>query len=189
MVMKRCNNGHFYDSDKYGQCPYCGISILTHRKRCRLSAPNRREIQPYAPETVGLETVASPTAASKGGIRKQRQNGRIYAEKKRVLTVVGWLCVHRRTFKGGRTTALNRKRTLSAERQTWIFQSRVMTAYREKNHAVISFNPKTAVSGCCRAKATGMVYLNDEEVYSASELFKGDVIELGQTKLKFVPFL
>ena len=57
-----------------------------------------------------------------------------------------------------------------------------------ENHAVISFNPK---NGCFRllpGESHGMVYLNDEEVYSASELFKGDVIELGQTKLKFVPF-
>ena len=27
MAMKRCNNGHFYDNDKYSNCPYCGVQI------------------------------------------------------------------------------------------------------------------------------------------------------------------
>ena len=41
MVMKRCNNGHFYDSDKYGQCPYCGISNIDASKTKRVNGTTK----------------------------------------------------------------------------------------------------------------------------------------------------
>ena len=27
MNLKRCNNGHFYDADKFETCPYCNPTV------------------------------------------------------------------------------------------------------------------------------------------------------------------
>ena len=54
MVMKRCNNGHFYDSDKYGQCPYCGISNIDASKTMPIIRPESERNSTVCSETVGL---------------------------------------------------------------------------------------------------------------------------------------
>ena len=28
MKLSKCANGHFYDSDKYPECPYCNTDLL-----------------------------------------------------------------------------------------------------------------------------------------------------------------
>lgn len=187
MVMKRCNNGHFYDSDKYGQCPYCGISNIDASKTMPIIRPESERNSTVCSETVGLETVASPTAASKAAYGNNGKTVGFMQKNKGIDPVVGWLVCIDGPSKGQDYRIKSEKNFIGRAANMDIAITDDDSISRE-NHAVISFNPK---NGCFRllpGESHGMVYLNDEEVYSASELFKGDVIELGQTKLKFVPF-
>ena len=35
MKLTKCENGHFYDSDKYPECPYCNTDLLRDRSIVR----------------------------------------------------------------------------------------------------------------------------------------------------------
>jgi len=61
-------------------------------------------------------------------------------------------------------------------------------AISHENHAVISFNPKKNSYLLAPGAGRGIIYLNDEEVATPTELKAYDSIEMGQTKLLFVPF-
>ncbi|MCG6861053.1 MAG: protein kinase [Chromatiaceae bacterium] len=61
-------------------------------------------------------------------------------------------------------------------------------AISRDDHAVLSCNPKRHTFRLAPGDSRGIVYLNDEEVDSATELQPYDRIELGETKLLFVPF-
>ena len=56
------------------------------------------------------------------------------------------------------------------------------------NHAVISFNPKKNTYRLTPGESRGIINLNEEEVATPTVLNAYDKIELGQTKLLFVPF-
>ncbi|WP_242471099.1 FHA domain-containing protein [Thiocystis violacea] len=53
--------------------------------------------------------------------------------------------------------------------------------------AVISYNPKRHTYRLAPGDSRGLAYLNDEEVIAPVELAPYDQIELGETKLLFVP--
>jgi hypothetical protein len=56
------------------------------------------------------------------------------------------------------------------------------------SHAVVSFDPKRGKFRLHAGEGRGLVYLNEDIVDGAAELNPYDVIELGQTKLLFIPF-
>ena len=47
MKLTKCENGHFYDSDKYPECPYCNADLLKDRSIVRTGEAE----QPAAVET------------------------------------------------------------------------------------------------------------------------------------------
>ena len=57
-----------------------------------------------------------------------------------------------------------------------------------RSHAIISFEPKRGTFRLSAGDGRGLVYLNDEPVESPAKLMPYGVIELGQTKLMFIPF-
>jgi pSer/pThr/pTyr-binding forkhead associated (FHA) protein len=58
---------------------------------------------------------------------------------------------------------------------------------REK-HAAVVFDPKKRTFWLLPGDSQGLVYVNDELVHSPSTLKQHDKIELGETKLLFVPY-
>lgn len=40
MKLTKCENGHFYDSDKYPECPYCNSDLLRDRSIVRTARPS-----------------------------------------------------------------------------------------------------------------------------------------------------
>jgi hypothetical protein len=58
---------------------------------------------------------------------------------------------------------------------------------REK-HAIVVFDPKKLLFWVMPGESAGLVYLNGEVVHSPSQLKRDDILELGKTKLVFIPF-
>ena len=56
------------------------------------------------------------------------------------------------------------------------------------NHAIVSYNPKNNSFKILPGDGHGLTYLNDDEVLTPMELKRGDIVEIGKTKLMFVPF-
>ena len=164
--MIRCNNGHYYDSTKHTSCPYCGVQDLDiDINKTMAKRPGSRGSQgPEAGKTVG-----------------------VYKKKLGIDPVVGWLVA----IEG---PELGRDFRITAERN-FIGRSEDMDIsiagdemVSRENHAVVSFNPKNQSFRLFPGDSKGLVYLNDEEVVTPVTLKHTDVIEMGNTKLMFVPF-
>lgn len=195
MAMQRCNNGHFYDNEKYTTCPYCGVQNLnvqaTIAKRNFSPAENvgaTQAVSHHQPEDSDFKTVASHAVRSK--VESHDEPGETVGLVKRktgIDPVVGWLVCTAGPERGRDYRIRSEKNSLGRSETMDICLSADETISRE-NHAFIVFNPKNMAFRVQAGESRGLVYLNNEEVPTYADLQPYDVIELGQTKLMFVPF-
>ena len=174
---KRCEQGHFYDPGKYMSCPYCGVRGL--------------DLDETTPHRAAVEGVAVEDTHRRGQVvRFNRDDDETVGVLNRALgmnPVVGWLvCV------GGKNRG--RDYRIRAE-NNFIGRSQKMHICIENDemvsrdkHAVISYNPKKNSFKLSPGESSSLVYLNGEDLDSPAELKPYDVIQLGETRLIFVPF-
>jgi hypothetical protein len=179
MSMKRCDNGHYFDSSKYSACPSCGIedldiqATMIHRvpqastahsegQTARLDRPSGSEGEPGV--TVG-----------------------VFRKKMGIDPVVGWLVCIAGGDKGRDFRIRSERNSIGRATHMDICLSGDDSISREK-HAYVSYNPRKNSFLLTPGESRGIVYLNDEEVATPMPIKPFDVIELGQSKLLFVPF-
>ena len=171
MALKRCENGHYYDPKKHSTCPSCGIPDLELPSK---TTP-RRPDPPPAP--------APPPAAGEADVGKTVPLER---KTKGIDAVVGWfVCVD--GADRGQDYRIRSERNFIGRGDA--MDIRIVgdeTVSRDK-HASVSFNPKNQQFKLHPGDGRGLVYLNDDDVDSATPLKAGDIVELGQTKLMLVP--
>jgi hypothetical protein len=184
MSLRRCDNGHYYDENKHSSCPSCGLrdSAVEPTKPMRGIPPPDNADSPARPIDAQPSHRPEPKPAPElAATRPYRPS------KSGVDPVVGWLvCIE--GHEKGRDYRIRSERNLIGRATSMdICISSDETISREK-HAVISFNPKKGSFLLAPGEGRGLVYLNDDEVSVPVELKPYDVIELGRTKLVFVPF-
>lgn len=186
MSMKRCANGHFYDDAKYQQCPYCGISNMDASKTMPIITPRPTE---GAGETAGRTVAMSPEEIAKRQAAASGDDGKTVAIMKKktgIDPVVGWLvCVDGPSR--GKDYRIKSERNFIGRDPSMDISVQGDESISRNNHAVISYNPKNNSFRLIPGDGHGLVYLNDDEVFVPMELKRGDIIEMGQTKLIFVP--
>lgn len=195
--MKRCANGHYYDETKHSLCPHCGVNIdlnlgVTMPKR---PTPNDElgKTKAKYPETnpdLG-KTVAQIQNGLKNYSAHQLQNENktvaIVRNKIGIDPVVGWLVCIEGPDKG-KDYRIRSERNFIGRSEKMDICIASDEAISRENHAIISYSPKKRLFRVYPGDSRGLVYLNDEEVITADELKRNDVIELGKTKLMFIPF-
>ncbi len=178
MSMKRCDNGHYFDANKYSTCPSCGIQDLD------INATVIHRVPPATPNAAGSQTVrreAVPTAGEPG------VTVGVFHKKIGIDPVVGWLVCIEGTDKGRDFRIRSERNAIGRAGNMDICINGDDTISREK-HAFISYNPRKNSFLLMPGESRGIIYLNDDEVAAPIPLKAFDVIELGQTKLLFVPF-
>ena len=193
-MQRTCSAGHVYDADQFPSCPYCNR--------------NTRAIQfgaTAAPAGYGATTAPAGYGAAHAGrddtigqtvmpeaIRRrmeQEKDNRTVGEFKRKLgyePVVGWLvCVEGpevgkdyRLF--GRINAIGR-----AEGNDVVLAQEHTVS--QKNHVRLAYDAKHNNFQLIPGEGTNVTYLNDEPLYVPQKLNAYDVLEMGDTKLIFVP--
>ncbi len=178
MSMKRCENGHYFDASKYSTCPSCGIQDLD------INATVIHRVAPATPDVAGGQTVrreAVPKAGEPG------VTVGVFHKKIGIDPVVGWLVCIAGGDKGRDFRIRSERNAIGRAGNMDICINGDDTISREK-HAFISYNPRKNSFLLMPGESRGIVYLNDDEVAAPMPLKPFDVIELGQTKLLFVPF-
>ncbi len=176
MNMKRCGNGHFYDSERYQQCPYCGISNSDASKTMPI-VRDRDEDEQKRKQEIHNEVKQTDSEKTVG----------IYQHTKHIDPVVGWVVCVEGPSKG-RDYRIRAERNFIGRDSDMDIAVTEDSGISRKNHAIISFNPRTGTFRLLCGESRGLVYLNDEELLEPALLNAGDIIEIGATKLKFVPF-
>ncbi|MTI62196.1 MAG: FHA domain-containing protein [Firmicutes bacterium] len=167
MKMERCKAGHLYDPKKYNSCPYCEEDVLEGNKKSNVN--RKRSTTVSNTNENGVKTLAY----------WDNQDG--------VNPVVGWLVCIEGAEQGKDYKIISEKNFIGRSEEMHIHIAED-NAISRRNHAVISYNPKqrnfVLIPG---QDTTGIIYVNEEPIYSPTELETYDVIEMGNSKFIFIP--
>ncbi|MGD9731130.1 MAG: FHA domain-containing protein [Desulfamplus sp.] len=194
MTMKRCEQGHYYDSAKHSVCPSCGISDLNIGNTVpRRENPSAKSTQMNRNERIGYQDDIDSGAtrrAGQSGSASPAEDGRtvgIVRKKTGIDPVVGWLvCVEGPDR--GRDYQIRSEKNFIGRSPSMNISIQNDESISRENHAAVSYNPKNHSFKLHPGDSRGLVYLNNDDVDVPTVLKQYDVIELGQTKLMFVPF-
>ncbi len=175
--LKKCENGHYYDSEKHTVCPFCGVQELID---VRSTMAQKRE-----DESNDSIPVTRPQGLP-GMSGKESKTVGIIEGTLGINPVVGWVVAISGPAKGRDYRIVAEKNTIGRSEQMDISLSQDETVSRD-SHAIISYDPKNNIYRIYPGESKSLVYLNDEEVTSAKQLKPYDIIEVGNSKLLFVP--
>ncbi len=183
--LQRCQNGHYYDSQKHSNCPFCGVQELNVDIR-RTMAKNSQEAGNDIPETQPLQGTGRSTPNAPGRGKGNKTVG-IYKRKLGIEPVVGWVVAVTGPEKGQDYRIIAEK-NLIGRSETMDIAIKGDESISRESHAIISFNPKKQNFLLYPGDSKRLVYLNDEEVINPEKLNAYDIIEVGETRLVFIPF-
>jgi hypothetical protein len=175
--MTRCPNGHYYDPDFHSSCPFCGVQGLD------VDIEKTRAKRPGTPdEELGATRASRGMPADDEG-----KTVGIFVKKLGVEPVAGWLVAISGPGKGNDYRIVSDRNYIGRSNKMDVVIKGDETISRE-SHAIISYNPKKQTFRLLPGESKRLTHLNDEEVIEPVRLKPYDVIELGQTKLMFIPF-
>lgn len=189
MELKRCPNGHYYDESKHSNCPYCkadvNMDIVTGRINAKADMPETRPLHtaPKSPNEAPEPKTMGKSQVPAGAVNKTVG---FYHKKVGIDPVVGWLLCIEGPEKGRDYRIKSGRNSIGRAENMDICITGDSTISRER-HAIVAYDPKKNIFMLQPGDSREMCYINDEGVYTPLQLKAGDVVELGETKLKFYP--
>lgn len=215
MAITQCPQGHLYDTAIYQSCPYCGgsanmirfdqpggtVAPASYGAQAGYGAPAYGStVAPAnygAPQSMPNRTVPVGGAGENTGKtvvpesyrKKQEEENKtvsVFRKTANLEPVVGWLACVDGPERGksyelfAKINAIGR----SSENDVCIASDSTIS---RKSHARLAYDPKHNEFRLIPDEGTNNIYLNEEAIYTPSKLEAFDLIELGQTKLVFVP--
>ena len=203
MALIRCQQGHFYDPSRHNACPYCGSMPAGGMGATEAQPPPMgpppigmpspvgatRPMRDTPPPIIGPTVPIRPAGSPLVGEKKSPEEGRTVAvdmKKVGIDPVVGWLVCTKGPSRGRDYRIRSGRNGIGRSDAMDVKISGDDTVSRE-NHAFLVYEPRKRIFSIRPGDGRGLVYLNGEEVIQASDIKGYDVIELGETKLMFVP--
>jgi hypothetical protein len=178
--LQRCNAGHHYDPTQHSTCPFCGIPDLGVSATRPMKDRGGAEDATFAAGMIPKGQVE--------GLEREKGVTVGYFQKKIGLDpVVGWLVCTAGPDRG-RDYRLHSERNFIGRSEKMDVCIRGDDAISRENHTVVTFNPRTNAFKLQPGEGRGLVYLNGEDLDVPISLKPYDIIELGETKLVFIPF-
>lgn len=198
MQNKQFPNGHYYDAEKNAQCPYCGGDGVGVTRPLdggesfagtapAVSAPDFPRTAPISGAFHSAETAGAipKTAPVVGGQYGKTIN--VNLNEDNIDPVRGWLvCVEGK--KKGKDFRIQSERNSIGRAKSNKVVLDFDEAVTRESHAVLSYDKKSNTFWIVMDKGESNIYLNDTIVHTPTQLNPYDIIEIGKTKLSFVPF-
>ena len=193
MNLVKCEKGHYYDSDKFDTCPHCAGNVVgmgTANSDMTISSElPSSSFENYA------EITSGPTEPLTGGLKMGDKKITVSAEEKTIgiyfgeakkEPVVGWLvCVDGPT-QGESYVLKSGKNFIGRNETNDVVLQKDLAVSREK-HAIIVYDPKSRRFLAQPGMSSELFYMNDEVVLQAMPLSERSVIQIGKSKLLFIP--
>ncbi|WP_044560119.1 FHA domain-containing protein [Azospirillum sp. B4] len=175
---------HFFDDTKYDRCPYCPVDDV--------APPDLKGTQDLKSARSGstpTEPAFQSTAAAGGGRNPGNPGVTISVPRKSmgIDPVVGWLVCIAGPDKGRDYRLHSDRNKIGRSPNMDVFIEGDDTISRE-NHAQLVYSARSKTFSVVPGDGRNLIYLNDADVFTPQPLNPYDVIELGQTKLMFIPF-
>lgn len=173
MEMKQCaQGGHYYDASVHAQCPYCTGNM-------------------GAGATVALD--AGRTMPLMQGTDSRARTGSndgrtvaIIKEDMGIDPVVGWLICMDGNEKG-RDYRIHTDNNYIGRGEKMDICIRGDDTISRENHAVVSYDAKDKIFYFSPGDGRSIVRLNDKAIFATAEIHAYDIIEIGKSKLIFMP--
>ncbi len=172
MAVIQCTQNHYYDNEKFDECPHCLRLMQGERdaEDSTVSMDNSEEV------TQGLQNLI-------GNYSEEKTVG-FYA-KKGFSPVAGWLVCAEGNERGRDYKIQIGRNFAGRARNMDIVLSDDPMISREK-HFSIAYDPHSISFALIAGQ--GDTYVNGERVTEPMQLSDGDIIEAGETRLVFVPY-
>lgn len=186
MNLIQCNKKHFYDQDKYNECPHCNSGVERNDnltvpvKRSEINDAQTMPLKEHVQQAIDIN-VQIP-------IEDRKNDGATVAmyKVKDVEPVVGWLVCTEGNHSGEFFKLKTGRNFIGRSRTMDIAISKDDTVSRER-HAAVIYEPKNLMYLVQTGDSSGLCYLNDNVVLNPEKLKINDVITIGDTKLMFFP--
>lgn len=198
MDLIECSNGHYYDKDRFSCCPYCSSGSMITDETTTCDTP----LDLSGDDGKFKWDVTDGKNSKKEEIVKDSDStlsGRITSvkveddEEKTVAyyddlgqPVVGWLvCIEGKHF--GKDFKLKSGGNFIGRSTEMDVALTGDSSVSRNKHAVIIYEPKNNIFIMQPGESKGLSYLNDKVVLTPTELKSNDKIQVGNTKLMFIP--
>lgn len=183
MNLTRCENGHFYDAERYGSCPHCDQQTISTVVETPGDDPNMytQPLTPTGSYDNDLKGLIDDTTMNINGEVTVGYFGDVETDP-----VVGWLVsVEGSNF--GQDFKLKTGRNFIGRSNSMDISLTDDASISREKHAIVLYEPKSNIFLVQPGDAKELFYLNDKVVLNATELEAYDVLSIGATKLLFVP--
>ncbi len=178
--MKKCEQGHYFDTNRYTQCPFCANSVSPYAKERDLVTVS------MPVNNVTVEEVARLVSTGKNCNNEEPRTIGLFSSMKGNDFVTGWLvCVGGVEY--GRDFRLHHgfNRIGCSPAMDVCISDGVQVA--NEIHCQIVYENKTNIFYLVPSKEL-IVYVNGESVFDAVQIRTGDKIEIGNTVLQLIAF-
>ena len=198
MTLVKCPNGHYYDSSRFGNnCPHCGMSGAASSGADQTTVPLNIPDAPQPanevtePLTVSQPVVSQPANVTAPTVSDDDRTLPVTADMldgmvEKPAPVVGWLVCNDGVNKGT-DYRLHQGRNFvgrSPEMDVCILGDNTVS---RSSHAIVVYDPRSNVYLAQPGSSKELFYVNDKLVLNPVELKTMDLLNIGDTKLMFVP--
>lgn len=201
MKLIKCNNGHFYDEERYETCPHCkgvssqgdNVTVPVMRSPANDAVTvalnqgsNQEETTPLqSNEKSSLKEAVSAASAGKIELSGDKTVG-FFSHTIGTEPVVGWLvCVGGEHF--GEDFKLKSGRNFIGRAAGMDVSISKDTTVSRERHAIIVYEPRGNTFIVQPGDSKELCYLNDEVVLAPREIKVNDKLLVGKTELMFIP--
>lgn len=177
MAIVKCSKGHFYDNQKFDECPHC------KRNELQGKTEREKEFSTVAKFSNLDKTRTNSTFDTTFHSDTSGKTQSIYS-KKNMNPVSGWLVCIDGENKGRSFDLHIGKNFVGRSMKSDVIINDPQVS--RENHFSIIFEPKE--SKFYVSMGASIIHVNSEVLKSSAELFEDDVIEAGSSKFVFVPF-
>ncbi|MCL2663084.1 MAG: FHA domain-containing protein [Oscillospiraceae bacterium] len=190
MNMQQCaGGGHFYDASIHSECPYCktdnvGATMpldMGHTMPLAGGSSDIGKTMPLAPGGDG-----DNRTRAQGSVNDAGRTVAIIKEELGIDPVVGWL-ISLEGKEKGRDYRIHTDNNYIGRGENMDICIRGDDTISRENHATISYDSRDKVFYFTPGDGRSIVRLNDKGVFSTAELNAYDILEIGKTKLVFMP--
>lgn len=186
MNLTRCENGHFYDAERFDSCPHCNqASVSTVLQDDDGNKEYTMPLTPPADVANGLDALKKEiTDVKETEDGSQATIG--YFGEVSTEPVVGWLVAIEGSNFGEDFKLKSGRNFIGRSAEMDVALTGDSSISRDR-HAIILYEPRGNVFLVQPGDAKELFYLNDKVVLTATEINAYDVLSLGGTKLLFIP--
>lgn len=187
MNLIKCNNGHYYDADRFPTCPHCAEGNVINPTM----PVDDVDFGTTVMDEGNILTTTQPITENISSVVQEEPSDiqktvGFFETDMGLEPVVGWLVCIEGNHIGKDFRLISGRNFIGRSTKMDVVLEGDSSVSRE-SHAVVVYEPKGNVYLIQPGSSKELSYLNDEVVLESKVIKMNDVITVGATKLMFIP--